>query len=173
MEIANFGWFWGSKKIKSSWWLRNSCLYPSWDACGFHLVGNGLETPRKHVASLVSFFNVTHYGVHESSESMWRSAWVSANVRLWFIALFCECSVEHDWIGITQIAKWSDPRRDTSMVPNSPVSSCFSILVTKPGMLLSSLTAFETYLASTSVPLVHVLQDAVVPVYTVRYIESW
>lgn len=38
-------------------------------------------------------------------------------------------------------------------------------------MLLSSLTAFETYLASTSVPLVHVLQDAVVPVYTVRYIE--
>ena len=101
MEIANFGWFWGSKKIKSSWWLRNSCLYPSWDACGFHLVGNVLETPRKHVASLVSFFNVTHYGVHESSESMWRSAWVSANVRLWFIALFCECSVEHDWIGIT------------------------------------------------------------------------
>lgn len=38
-------------------------------------------------------------------------------------------------------------------------------------MLLSSLTSFETYLASTSMPLVHVVQNAVVPVYTVRYIE--
>jgi len=45
----------GVQKDQSSWWLRNSCLYPSWDACGFHLVGNGLETPRKHVASLVFF----------------------------------------------------------------------------------------------------------------------
>ena len=68
---------------------------------------------------------------------------------------------------ITQTAKWTGPHRDASMVSLAGPVFCMS------GIVLSSLTSFETYLASTSMPLVHVVQGAVVPVYTVRYIESW
>jgi L-asparagine transporter-like permease len=95
MEIANFGWFWGSKKIN----LAGGCEIVVYILVGMHVAFILLAMGWKHqenMLHLLFFFNVTHYGVHESSESMWRSAWVSANVRLWFIALFCECSVEHD-----------------------------------------------------------------------------
>ena len=90
MEITSFGRFGGPKISNLSGGCEIVYILPGMNVA-FILLAMGRK---HHQTCCISCSNVTHYGVHESSESMWQPAWVFAKLKLWFIALFCQCSFE-------------------------------------------------------------------------------